>query len=370
MENQQEKPGVDPAATTGHFASLDGLRGLAALIVVITHCCGSLVKTPQIGWWLYETPLRILTAPAGAVQVFFALSGFVLALSLGKRRAVLDTPLYFLRRVLRIHPPYVFAVLFAWLLSFLYLPEPEVRGLSGWIKGYLPVHLDGAKLAEALLFPGNAFNQLPVGWSLYVEMIFSFLMPILCLVALRLHWSLLLGLVVYAYLGAPHFPVLAWAPDFVFGMIIFLERDRLSRFMGKVPGIIKGVFFLAALALFAWPTNLFKTPPEVLRVAFGSAFFIISALWIRPVGRFFETRPMVELGRVSYSLYLVHFPILLALGPWLVVPGSPWTSVATVVGGVVAVSLVTAEITWRLVEHPSIQLGRFLSARSSGRKPA
>lgn len=355
---------------SGHLGSLDGLRGMAAVIVVVTHCLGALDRTPSIGFWIYQTPLRILTAPAGAVQVFFALSGFVLALSLERRRVLLDTPLYYVRRVLRIQPPYMFAVLFAWLLSFLYVEIPEATGLKGWFHSYLPVHLSGAQLGSALLFPGNARGQLPVGWSLYVEMIFSFLMPVFCLVARRLHWSLLLPLLVYAWFGAPHFPVLRWSFDFVFGMVIYLERDRLAAVAARTPGVLKLLFFILTLALFAWPTSLLKTPPEILRVAVGSGFFVIAALWIEPVRRFFETRPMTELGRVSYSLYLVHFPILLALGPWLVVPESPSASVFTVTFGVVLTSLVAAELAWRAVERPSMQLGRALSrARARSDRP-
>jgi peptidoglycan/LPS O-acetylase OafA/YrhL len=346
-----------------HFASLDGLRGAAALIVVITHCCGAVVRTPEIGFWIYQTPLRILTAPAGAVQVFFALSGWVLAYSLSRRNRAGDTPRYYLRRVLRIHPPYMAAMLLAWGLSFLYVTLPDAVGLNGWFKGNLKIHLTPEQVITALRFPGNARGQLPIGWSLKVEMIFSFLMPIFCLVATRLHWAVLLPVLAYAFSGASELPVLRWSFDFIFGMTLFLERDRIAALARRVPALGRGFFFAVTLALFAWPTAIIKTAPEILRVAIGSVFFVASVLYIPSVKRIFETKGMTELGRISYSLYLVHFPILLVLAPHLVVPGWPWTSLVTVLLGVTTTSLIVAELAWRAVERPSMQLGRWLARK-------
>lgn len=346
-----------------HFASLDGLRGAAALVVVFTHCCGALTQTPEIVFWIYQTPLRILTAPAGGVQVFFALSGWVLAYSLSRHSRSRDTLRYYLRRVLRIHPPYMAAVLLAWGLSFLYVPLPDAAGLNGWFKKNLLVHLLPDQIAAALRFPGTASGQLPIGWSLYVEMIFSFLMPIFCLVATRLHWAVLLPVLAYAFSGASEFPVMRWSFDFIFGMTLFLERERIAALARRVPPWAHAIFFALTLTLFAWPTQFIKSPPEILRVAIGSVFFVASVLYIPRVKAFFETKPMTELGRISYSLYLVHFPILLVLAPHLVVPGWPWLSLLAILLGVVTTSLIVGDLAWRVVERPSMHLGRWLAKR-------
>ncbi|MFP6664433.1 MAG: acyltransferase [Deltaproteobacteria bacterium] len=346
-----------------HFASLDGLRGAAALIVVFTHCCGAIARTPEMDFWIYQTPLRILAAPAGAVQVFFALSGWVLAYSLSRRSRPSDTARYYLRRVLRIHPPYIAAVLLAWGLSFLYVALPDAVGLNGWFKSNLKVHLLPEQVAMALRFPGSASGQLPIGWSLAVEMIFSFLMPIFCLVATRLHWAVLVPVLVYSFSSSSEFPVLRWSFDFIFGMTLFLERERIAALARRVPSWGHALFFALTLALFTWPTQIFKSPPEILRVAIGSVFFVASVLYIPWVRRFFATKPMTELGRISYSLYLVHFPILLVLAPHLVVPGWPWLSLLTVLVGVVTTSLIAGDLAWRAVERPSMHLGRWLAKR-------
>ncbi|MEO2169895.1 MAG: acyltransferase family protein, partial [bacterium] len=81
------------------------------------------------------------------------------------------------------------------------------------------------------------------------------------------------------------------------------------------------------------------------------------------VKAFFETKPMTELGRISYSLYLVHFPILLVLAPHLVVPGWPWLSLLAILLGVVTTSLIVGDLAWRVVERPSMHLGRWLAKR-------
>lgn len=333
------------------------------MLVVITHCCGGLVRTPDMGWLLYQTPLRLIVAPAGAVQIFFVLSGWVLAASLS--RAPLGTGFfsYIVRRILRIQPPYIFGLLFAWTLSFFYLAPQEAIGLNGWLKSYLPVHLDPSVLLRELLVPGNARSQLPVGWSLYVEIIFSFMMPLMWLITKRLHWVLLLPLLVYAYSGAADFRVLQWSFDFVFGLVLFFERERLARWIKIFPGFLQIGLVLLGLVLFAAPTNLIKTPPEILRVATGCAICLLAVLYIPSVRRVFETRPLTKLGQVSYSLYLVHFPILLLVAPLVTSAATPWRNLAAVLITVVPLSLLASELGYRLVEKPSIQLGRWCSKR-------
>ena len=350
-------------APTGHLACLDGLRGTAAMLVVLTHCCGGLLRTPEMEWWLYQTPLRLLTAPSGAVQIFFVLSGWVLAASLSRTSLVTGIVPYLVRRVLRIQPPYMFGLLLAWGLSFFYLAPEDAAGLNGWLRSFLPVHLEPSVLLRELLVPGVAGQQLSVGWSLYVEIVFSFWMPLMWLITKRLHWVFLLPLLVYAYTGANEFPTLNWSSDFVFGLVLFAERERLARWVNVLPGFLQIGLVVLGLALFAAPTNLFKTPPEILRVAIGCAICLVAVLHIPWVRRIFETRPLIKLGQISYSLYLVHFPILLLVAPHVTSAATPWRNLLAVLITVVPLSLLAGELGYRLVERPSIQLGRWCSRR-------
>ncbi len=335
------------------------------MLVVITHCCGGLVRTPEMEWLLYQTPLRLIIAPSGAVQIFFVLSGWVLAASLSRTSLGTGTLPYLVRRILRIQPPYIFGLLLAWGLSFFYLSPQAATGLNGWLRSFLPVHLEPFVLLRELLIPGSADNQLPVGWSLYVEIVFSFLMPLMWLITKRLHWVLLLPLLGYAYSGAADFRVLQWSFDFVFGLVLFAERERLARWIEILPGVLQIGLVLLGLALFAAPTSLIKTPPEILRVATGCALCLLAALYIPSVRRIFETRPLTKLGQVSYSLYLVHFPILLLVAPHITSAATPWRNLLAVLITVVPLSLLASELGYRLIERPSIQFGRWCSKRLS-----
>lgn len=258
-------------------------------------------------------------------------------------------------------PPYMFGLLFAWTLSFFYLAPQETIGLNGWLKSYLPVHLEPSVLFQKMLLPSNALQQLPVGWSLYVEVVFSLLMPLLWLIAKRLHWILLLPLLAYAYNGPSHFPPLQWSFDFVFGLILFCERERLGNWVGRMPRVAQALLGILGLVLFAAPTNLIITPPELLRVAIGCAICLVAVLYMPSVRRIFETRPMRKVGQISYSVYLVHLPILLLIAPLVINANTPWRNLAAVLITVIPLSLLGGELGHRLIEKPTIRLGRWCS---------
>jgi len=140
------------------YPSLDGLRGVCALVVVVYHC---LLVVPALSipadgsapsaaassatwspvWWLYRTPLRALWAGPEAVLIFFVISGFVLCLPLA-RSPVRQWATYYLRRFCRLYLPVWGAVGFAVLGAGLALV------LAFALAGSLP--LLRAKPAQAL----------------------------------------------------------------------------------------------------------------------------------------------------------------------------------------------------------------------------
>ena len=110
---------------SGRLSSLDGLRGIAALIVVAHHASllvpaiSAAYLTPgggpvagSVAWWFTYTPLKLLTAGPEAVIVFFVLSGFVLTLPLLSGRPF-DWMAYYPRRIVRIGLPTLCSLLFA-----------------------------------------------------------------------------------------------------------------------------------------------------------------------------------------------------------------------------------------------------------------
>ena len=111
--------------TDGRVVALDGLRGIAAVIVIFGHTFNAIDLPMSVRLAIVQSPVALLLSSTGAVQLFFVLSGYVLASSLSRARGWTDVVQFLVKRVFRIHPPYVFALLFAWCASFFYVtPEP------------------------------------------------------------------------------------------------------------------------------------------------------------------------------------------------------------------------------------------------------
>src|SRR4051794_38935711 len=107
----EAKHGADARKdSSGHITALDGLRGLAALIVVVAHSAYLYVDSAQSHGVLRGALSATYRAAHPAVILFFTLSGFVLYRAFSKQREIGLAP-YLLRRTLRIYPALAFAVL-------------------------------------------------------------------------------------------------------------------------------------------------------------------------------------------------------------------------------------------------------------------
>jgi peptidoglycan/LPS O-acetylase OafA/YrhL len=368
------------AGRAGHVAALDGLRGLAALVVVIRHSFNSVVMPHSVREVVLQSPLALFLNGQGAVQLFFVLSGYVLASSLSRSREWIDLGQYVVKRVFRIHPPYVFAVLFAWTASFFYPQLSPDSGLMPSIRNLAAVHIDVSALLDSLRFPGPAHSQLPVGWTLRIEMIFSLLLPILFLVARRTHWLLLLAASSY-WLANPD-RTLVYMLDFSLGIAIFLERGRLLSFLrgagapARTAGVLGALFLFHAPLLLGWSVRFngilvsgFR-PSEIAVMGVGAAGLVIACLGVPWVEATLSSRPCRYLGRISYSLYLVHGPVLVLCTFLLAGAPSPGAGVAFFFS-VVAASIAVSDLSYRWIERPSIAAGNRICrwlARRTGTK--
>jgi peptidoglycan/LPS O-acetylase OafA/YrhL len=350
---------------------LDGVRGAAALTVVIGHALMAVSHGDDAFAWLQRTPLVAVLNLRLAVEAFFVLSGFVLASSLARNRHASELPQYAVRRVFRIHVPYAFAVLFSWAAAFLYGPlRPEVGPI---FQHFAKVHLTGAELARSLAFPGTAFHQVPVGWTLEIEMIFSLLLPLLLWLARRTHWAVLLAVCALPLAWGPYgHPVLKYALDFGIGIAIFLERERVARALARIGAPAAALVLAAGLACAAlprwlgWPLRFDgSSPAEILLQAVGATALVALGGFHPFVRRFFASRACVYLGRISYSLYLLHVPVLLVLASLPVGAGDAWVPVAAL-----AVVIPLSDLTYRIVERPAVVAGNRLCARIARRTGA
>lgn len=349
----------DARVHSRRYAGLDGLRGIAAGVVLTTHLIltipaltGRSQTDPSPPWLdaVLHTPLHLLTAGGEAVIVFFVLSGFVLIIPFmpEKKRSWSG---YYPKRIVRLYLPVIASVALAVLFALL---VPRIAGVGTWWVGAHVRPISGSMiLGDASLLLGTGkYNS--VLWSLQWEVFFSLLLPVYVLLARwgRRHW--ILGAVIMAGLSIAGNQIgsdaLRYLPIFGIGVFLGAGRAVLSRVLGKALWAKAGVGIVSIVAF----TALWALPPMAASHALllvGCATAVVAFYVATSLASFSETALITWLGSRSFSLYLVHEPIVVSAA--LIAPEFPWPATAAI-GGIVA--LVITEIFYRLVEMPSMRL--------------
>ena len=341
--------------------SIQAARGIAALLVILFHCGEGILAHPKYGG--HDPVDRAFAWGGQGVELFFAISGFIILIAHWKD---IDQPGalagYVRKRILRIYPTYWVVVL---ALLPVYLLEPalgngnELAPLTLISSGLL-VHVD------------TSATVLAVSWTLFYEVVFyaafAFLIVArpLGFVVLACWWGLsiarLAGLpVVHSYVLS-HYTVL-----FGFGMAAaFAYRTGRIRAPGLLAvGGTLGFVGNGLLSDYA-PT---LSEPAVSIIAGGAAAFALAGFAeLERRDRLTVPAPLLAIGNASYSIYLVHFPVLSLLAkialhvPHMLRPPLVLEFV------MIVVAVATGLVFHRLVEAPL--LSRFSRARSGDRPGA
>lgn len=332
---------------------LDALRGVAASVVLLQH------GMETLGLASSEVNAR------PAVLLFFVLSGFVLALPYVDGRPP-PWRLFLLRRFLRLWPPVAVVVALAAALHLLIVPGPPFLGI--WWSQPVDADLIGRCLALSAQNGGCGSLVLPL-WSLAYEARVSAIFPLLMLLVLKQSRSTVLAAIVIGFgvevqalaqgrVAAPIYAqgvigdvnlTLHFAALFVFGMALAKHRDDVVR---RIMALGAG----PRLGLVAMAAGLMLVPSDVIRGA-ASALIIALVLAAGSRANWLDGVVVRWLGRVSFSLYLVHQPVLAA---FVYLNGGP-LSVAQMLAAV-GLGLIAAEILFRLIEQPSLVLARRIAA--------
>jgi peptidoglycan/LPS O-acetylase OafA/YrhL len=330
-----------PAARTmaatrpGRVVGLDGIRGLAALFVVLNHiferAWPGYPANPAPFWAAWMTYGRF------AVIMFIALSGFSLGLGparSGWRLGSMAT--YAHRRAWRILPPYWAALGFSLVMTWYVLAQPGwpvPNGKSVAVYGLLVQdafaqgHHPGFWAAGS---PNRAF------WSIAIEAQLYILLPLLLLLARRVNARAMVGLVaaivVTIGLLGPHVPLMNSAlvkfiPDLAVlfavgllaaGIVTAGEHTRSRPWAGYALAATVPVIALIVVKGSTWSSlNLFWLD-LAWAPAVGCLLAAIATSRPRPVVRFLDSPLPRCLGSCSYSLYLTHMPIVIAVSYGLV----------------------------------------------------
>lgn len=344
------------------------------MVVLIHHC---LLVSPQLSaavngsgtgpfdswvWWITFTPLHLVWAGQEAVYVFFILSGFVLTLPFvqGNR---LGWAAYYPKRIVRVYLPVwaslIFALLMAWTIPRVASPE-----LSSWVN----LHDETPNiLADAFLLRGAGSLNSPL-WSLQWEILFSLILPFYVAAAICIRRAWIPGLVgLFVLIAAGNImytALLVYLPMFGVGVLMAARRDVLEKWGRQLARWAWTGLFAASLVLICSRWLFLQLSVVIALASIGGALLLFAFIAWQPTVALGSNSVIQWLGVRSFSLYLIHEPIVVSIVFFLHA-----TNPVQVALFAVPLSLLAGEVFFRSVERPSHRLaglvGRAVTNRGS-----
>lgn len=395
----REKTVTNPG---GRLHALDGLRGIAALIVVAYHAATTwtlyaleVQRAIPTGdafsplWWITATPLSLFFAGGEAVLVFFALSGMAVILPVLKRGTAFDWIAYYPRRVVRILLPAAASVVLAavWAFSTANVAGRLIEQPNPVLRSNIPMVLNWQPFVRSLDVSSGEMSVNSPLWSLNWEMWFSMALPLFAIAAFLIRgrwaiWTAVAGVAV-SWLGYQvNALAFAYLAPFLIGALVAGNLTALRAWAARVNASRGGLLLWAGIIVFAlfciglpsWTYAWTGTTETWAKytggfTTIGAGLLVVAAILCRPVGAFLETRPIQWLGKISFSLYLVHLPILSTVG--VIVGTDHWVRATAIA---VPIAFVVAILFQRFVEAPSHilskRIGSSISAKVRARSDA
>ena len=367
---------------SGRIPELDGLRGLAILLVILCHYVGNPNHAP-LGYWPHRF-LAAFTVGWSGVDLFFVLSGFLIGgILLDARNSPRYFRAFYMRRVFRILPIYyLWTLLFAATVIAALVFFPGRLGVASSDLLRVPVQL----LFLQNIYPGMShfmWTWFAVTWSLAVEEQFYLLAPPLIrylsrpalvrLLAFALFIAPVLRYLVFRYLPngsvAAMFLMPCRADSLSCGMLLAMAwRDARFRELlrGRTALLQRLLFvlFLGVGGLLWWlvhPVNAVTVTIGLTWLALFYSALLLTVIsqtggWLAAVTRW---RFLGWLGGISYCVYLLHdafnffaHRILLHAEPQLYSLSHLAVSVFALLA-----TLAVASFSWRFFEKPLIRRG-------------
>jgi peptidoglycan/LPS O-acetylase OafA/YrhL len=344
---------TDQTKTHRRFVLVDALRGFAAVAVLIHHLLMRTYTGPNALDTMRGVMAQISHALSHGVEVFFVISGFVITHSLRNHRSsASEIGRFVLRRQVRLDPVY-------WVVLAVMLVLMAVQSL--WLNGPgQSVPSVGAILANMFYVQRLAGmdSMLLVSWTLCIEIQFYLFFMAVLWVCHRTIPGDAVGATAWlmAGLGLGSLALFVESPPmlgvtmlpywcyFVGGYLCYvgwIQRRQTRLALGYVALFAAGMAYRTNVALFAGLCTM---------------LVIVSAAWLSRLTDWHCGRAVQYLGRISYSLYLIHVPVIaitLTAGPY-VFDLSPMTNAGLVLFAGVA-SIPAADVLYRFVEMPAMR---------------
>lgn len=352
-----------PVVHKGELLSVQRLRGLAVLMVLVFHVEDIARKLP--GWESVHTTYSALVGYS-APDLFFVISGFIMSYITFTTR--FEPRRWLLSRFFRIFPMYVF---FTSLVLVLWLYNPAMTMGSG-------AHDWGSVMRSMLMLPQAGLPLLFVGWTVEHELVFyatvflvARFLPVRWLYAVMLTLSILAlckwGVKTHAGVQFWDYHILSlYMIQFTIGAFIYRFWKQAEVLGWKVPLLLSALFLGLGMRYAESGLINEELPERVLTFGFAYGMLLLAVLNLeksqRDAGRQWTKRDwMVLCGDASYSIYLSH-PFVLAmfgkLYPYLHLP-SGLAFVLVILSGLATVAV--GMLIHIFLEKPVIEIGKRLS---------
>jgi peptidoglycan/LPS O-acetylase OafA/YrhL len=381
---------VEPGGANRKLGHLDGLRGLAAVIVVLNHFVAAFLPAAVYGSLaithfsfektIYTTPLQLFVAGNFSVCIFFALSGFVLSQRFFTTKDLSHVRVGAAKRYFRLMPPVLASVVISYVIYKFGLTHNQaatkITGSTLWL-GQLWPHPVG--LLEALwhgtygVIIGNAdttlFNN-PL-WTMKLEFYGSML--IFAFLALfgtaSKRWVVYVVLILLLRNG--------YYLAFIAGVALCdlainrpqIKFGRLTLIMSLATGLLLGAAPTAPIQIPGLPLSVATIPPHVL----GAILVLFAAIYSKTMQRALSTNGLRYLGKISFSVYLLH---VLILGSFTAFVFTYFIHHYSYFHALLAAGAISVPVIWMsshyfmiYVDAPSVILANIIGRRWFGSKP-
>ena len=359
---------------------LDSIRGLAALFVLFSHTFSAFNWPASLIAKAHWPFISIFSSGVEAVAMFFILSGYVLSkpyVETGYATRRIFLPTFYLRRLIRIWPPWFFAFIISIFAKNLLFFHPATQpAVSKWLEGFWNAKLTAPDFFRQCAFLLHDASRLLLNqdWSLGVELKGSALIPLFLICARRKYVLSMfpLSVLFLIFIGTGHYYV-----TFIIGVLVAQYDSFLFARLVRLGRVARVTLFIGGLLLYQgydFFLAVFHGSPLAIKygwvlTAVGCAVILISVLGSQTLQRILNRKPFVFLGRISYSVYLLQFIIILCLLPPLVAlfnqfgVTQPLVLFLVTLLASVAATIGCAALMYRFIELPVINFSHWLTKK-------
>jgi len=376
------------------FMELEGLRGIAALIVVVFHIVTMFFPRIIYGDYseisvshskyedlLFGSPISGLFSGLFAVSIFFVLSGFVLSIGFFQSGDSKIVKRLASKRYIRLMIPALASIIIAYFLIYFGIDiyrDQAAQIIGGGSMGiqwnFIPNIYEAIQQGTWSIFATGVDTYNRVLWTMHYEFFGSFLVFIFLLIFGKSpnRWIVYLILLVATF-GS-------WYTGFLVGMLLadVYVNTKLFEKLKKLPVIATGML-IGGIVIGGYPIlgasetfySLFTLPwftetqNTTIYLAVGAGLLIVSVLVIGKISRFLASPLLSRFGKFTFSIYLTHILVLLTFTSFLFVATLPHLGytksvIFSVLVSVPILVLVTVLFD-KYIDQPSIRFSGYVA---------